>query len=80
MKAVLAAIWEGWKKFAKAWGKVVNTILLSVVYFTLFGLMGIIATVAGQDLLDIRPHPEQESAWRDWERHELTLEDSLRQS
>jgi hypothetical protein len=80
VKAVLLAIWEGWKKFAKAWGKVVNTLLLSIVYFTLFGLMGLITKVTGQDLLDARPRPEDESVWHDWERHELTFEDSLRQS
>jgi len=57
VKEVLGAIWEGLKTIARAWGRVVNTVLLSIVYFTLFGITALIAMVAGQDLLDMRPRP-----------------------
>ena len=80
MKEVLSAIWEGWKKLARAWGKVVNTILLSLVFFTVFGLMALVAKLSGQDLLDARQRSSGQTAWRDWERGKETLEDSLRQS
>ena len=80
MKEVLVAIWEGLKAVAKAWGRVVNTVLLSIVYFTLFGITALIAMVAGKDLLDMRPCPTAPSVWHQWERMEADLEDCLRQS
>lgn len=80
MKELLGAMWEGLKKVAKVWGKVVNTILLSIVYFTLFGLTALIVMVTGQDLLDMRPRPTASSVWHDWERKAVDVEDCLRQS
>ena len=80
MKEILVAIWEGLKAFAKIWAKAVNTVLLGIVYFTLFGLTALIAMVAGQDLLNMRPCPTAPSVWHDWERTEADLEDCLRQS
>ena len=80
MKGIFGAIWEGWKKFAKAWGKVANTILLSIVYFTLFGITALIAIVSGQDLLKVRARKTESSVWEDWERKEQSMEECLRQS
>ena len=80
MKEVMGAIWRGLKTVAKAWGRVVNTILLGIVYFTLFGITALIAMVTGQDLLDMRPRPTAPSVWHKWEREAANLEDCLRQS
>jgi len=80
VKEVLVAIWEGLKTVARAWGRVVNTVLLSIVYFTFFGITALITKVSGQDLLDMRPRPTAPSVWCQWERTDADLEDCLRQS
>ena len=80
MKKFFAAVWEGWKKFARLWGRVMNTILLTIVYFTVFGLMALSAIVTGQDLLEVRDRSLESSVWHEWERKEQTCEDCLRQS
>jgi len=80
VKEVLGAIWEGLKTVARVWGRVVNTVLLSIVYFTFFGITALVSMVAGHDLLDTRPRPTAPSVWHQWERTEADLEDCLRQS
>jgi len=80
VKEILGAMWDGLQKVARAWGRLVNTILLGTVYFTLFGLTALILMATGQDLLDTRRRPTAPSVWRDWERKETDLEDCLRQS
>ena len=79
MKGLLSKLWEGFKRLANIWGRVVNTILLSVVYFTVFGLMALGARLLGQDLLGTRPRSKAESLWLDWENKEVSFENCRRQ-
>ena len=79
MKELPGRLWAGLKRFALIWGRTVNTILLSIVYFTVFGLTGLIARLFGQDLLGIRSRPKAESLWRDREDNEVDFEASLHQ-
>ena len=79
MKEFFARLWDGLKRAAIVWARVVNTVLLGIVYFTVFGLTSLSARLLGQDLLGVRPRPKSESLWRDWESKDVDLESCLHQ-
>ena len=45
LKKFLNSIWQGWKKFARVFGRINSHILLSLFYFLIFGLVAIIKKI-----------------------------------
>ena len=78
MKRFLLLIWAGWKKFAHALGIVNTTILLSISYFVIIGLVSIISRIFGADFLDKRLR-KKSSYWRKREPLDTSLEACRRQ-
>ena len=42
LKKILKSLWSGWKKFAHILGKVNSFILLTLFYFTIFAIVGLL--------------------------------------
>ena len=78
MKRFLLLIWAGWKKFAHALGIVNTTILLSISYFVIIGLVSVFSRVFGADFLDKRRR-KKNSYWHKREPLDTSLEACRRQ-
>jgi len=78
MKRLLLLIWTGWKKFAHALGIVNTTILLSVSYFVIMGLVSVLSRIFGADFLDKRMR-KKSSYWHKREPLDTSLEACRRQ-
>ena len=72
VKGFFKAIWRGWIKFGHILGKINQTIIMTLIYFTAIGLMGIFMRIFGSDPLSLKK--EEKSYWKDLERHEPSIE------
>jgi len=52
IKQFFSLIWRGWMKFAHVLGYINTRILLTVTYFVIFAVAGIITILSRADLLD----------------------------
>lgn len=58
IKQFFSLLWRGWKKFAHILGIINTRILLTVTYFVLLSIAGLIRTLARADLLDRKMDPK----------------------
>jgi hypothetical protein len=52
IKQFFSLLWRGWKKFAHVLGIINTKILLTITYFILLAIAGIIRSLVRADLLD----------------------------
>ena len=76
--AFLKGIKEGFKDFSNLIVLVVNTVLLSVVYFIGVGLTSIFAKIAKKSFLDIKK-TERETYWKDLDLKDESIDKYYRQ-
>jgi hypothetical protein len=81
MKRFLKKLWEGWKRFAHAFGRVQTVILLSVFYILILCPLGLLFRLFGWDPLRSRPSRARRGTnWRDTTNGEPDLESMRRLS
>ncbi len=65
-------IWQYWKKFGKALGKIQTTIILSVIYYLIITPTGLIKKYFQQ-------HKKTKTYWLDLPEQKPSLEESFKQ-
>ncbi len=70
----LKPLYEHWMKVARVIGMVVSTVVLSGIFFAVFGLVGIVLRLLRKDLLSRKIEPDKESYWIRRERMEFKKE------
>ena len=63
-QSLLKKIYDRWMKVAHFIGMIVTTIILSVLFLFIFGVVGIVLRILRKDLLDQAIQPEQKSYWK----------------
>jgi len=71
-------VWHRWKKIALKIAKVQTVIILTLFYFTLFGLYALALKLAGKDLLE-KKWKQNQSFWKDREKLPADMESARRQ-
>lgn len=61
----LVPVYQRWMKVVHGIGLVVTTVILTLVFYLVFGVAGIILRLMRKDLLDRRIEPERRSYWRE---------------
>lgn len=59
----LAEFYRGWMKVARVIGVVFSTVLLTIIFYLMFGITGIILRLSGKDVLEEKIDPKRESYW-----------------
>ena len=62
--SALKPLYRVWMKGARFIGEIVNFILLSVIFYVLFGITGLILRIIGKDLLDEKIDKSAKSYWK----------------
>ncbi len=65
MKYFIKGIKEGMKAFGEQINRLVNTILLTIVYLIGVGPVAIVAKITGKKFFETRTNKEKESYWVD---------------
>ena len=60
---ILEVIYERWMGVAHFIGAVVTTIILTVLFYGVFGVVGIVLRLMGKDLLDQKIEAKKKSYW-----------------
>lgn len=60
---LLKGFYAGWMRVARVISICVTTVILSVIYFTLFSIVGILRRILGKDFLEERIKPQAVSYW-----------------
>ena len=60
---LLKKIYTRWMKVAHVIGNIVTTVLLSILFYLLFGAIGIVLRLFGKDLLDQEMDKDRKSYW-----------------
>jgi len=76
---LLKPIYSGWMKVAHLIGEIITTIILSLLFFTMFGLVGIILRIIRKDLLDRKIETSRDSYWINREPEDFDKKNYLRQ-
>jgi len=71
-------VWLKWKALALRIARVQTLVLLSLFYFTIFGLYALILRFLGRDLLD-KKWPKSKSFWKEREKLAMDLESAKHQ-
>ncbi|OGC78648.1 MAG: hypothetical protein A2Z27_00085 [candidate division Zixibacteria bacterium RBG_16_50_21] len=71
-------VWLKWKALALRIARVQTLVLLSLFYFTIFGLYALILRLLGRDLLD-KKWPKNKSFWKNREKLTVDLESAKHQ-
>ncbi len=79
LKEFLIGIKAGQKKFGENIALVVNTLLLSIVYFLGIGFTSIIAQILGKRFLEIKPEKDAKTYWKNLNLSKKPLEEYYRQ-
>jgi hypothetical protein len=72
------SIWHRWKKVALKIARAQAVMLLTLFYFTLFGLYALALKLAGKDLLE-KKWKQNQSFWKDKEKLPVDMESARRQ-
>jgi len=75
----LTPVYKIWMTLARAIGTIISTITLAILFYFVFGLVGIILRLLKKDLLDRKQEPKQDSYWLEREKKEFSREDYQRQ-
>ena len=59
----LIPFYKRWMKVVHLIGTVFTTVILSIVFYLVFGISGLILRLLGKDLLDRKLEPKKESYW-----------------
>lgn len=59
----LKAFYEKWMKVAHFIGNVISTILLTLMFYVFFGIIGIVLRIIRKDLLDQKIELQKDSYW-----------------
>ena len=70
---------EGQKSFGETIAVLVNSVLLSLVYFIGFGGTSIIAKIFGKHFLDLKINKQAKTYWQDLNLDKEKLENSYKQ-
>ena len=70
----LLPFYRRWMKVAHAIGQVVSGILLSLIFYLIFGTVGIILRILRKDILDQARNPAATSYWSQRERQDFVKE------
>ena len=62
-RPLLKTIYTYWMKAAHVIGGIVNAVVLIIIYYVMFGVVGIIFKLMGKDLLQERWDPSAASYW-----------------
>ena len=79
MKEFIRGFKEGQKKFGHDISLIVNTILLSLVYFIGFGLTSILGKLGGKNFLDLKINKKAQTYWEDLNLFKRPIEEYYRQ-
>lgn len=60
----LKPLYTVWMKVARFIGEIVNFVLLSVIFYTIFSIPALILKLLGKDLLDQRIEKDVQTYWR----------------
>tara|TARA_Y100000310_G_scaffold307622_1_gene349898 strand:- start:399 stop:638 length:240 start_codon:yes stop_codon:yes gene_type:complete len=72
-------IWKGQKAFGEAISSLVNSVLLSIVYFLGVGLTSIFAKILKKQFLEMKIDKNKKSYWTKLDLNEKQLEDYYHQ-
>jgi len=75
----LHPVYKVWMKGAHGIGAVIFSVLLTIVYYVVFGIIGFIIRLTGQDALDRKLEANKESYWIKREKSEFEKESYERQ-
>ena len=75
----LKSLYTQWMKVGHFIGQVISTIVLSLMFYLIFGIVGIILRVLRKDLLEQKLAPDADSYWIKRDEKEFDQEDYLRQ-
>jgi len=75
----LKPLYAQWMKVAHLIGSVITGILLSILFYLVFGIAGIVLRLLGKDLLDRKVDHNARSYWINRERVEFNRTDYTRQ-
>ncbi|OGC88019.1 MAG: hypothetical protein A2142_04440 [candidate division Zixibacteria bacterium RBG_16_48_11] len=71
-------VWLKWKALALRIARVQTSVLLSLFYFTIFGLYALILRLLGRDLLD-KKWRQHKSFWKDRDKQAIDFESAKHQ-
>lgn len=60
----LVGFYRGWMKVARLIGAVFSTVILSVLFYLMFGVVGLILRLMKKDILEERRDPKTSSYWK----------------
>ncbi len=70
----LLPFYRRWMKVAHAIGQVVSTVLLSLIFYLIFGAVGIVLRILRKDILDQKQDAALTSYWNQRDRQEFVKE------
>lgn len=76
---LLKPVYDGWMNIAHGIGAGITGIVLVLVYYTMFGLAGIVLRLLKKDILGLHPAADAQSFWIKRESKKFVKEDCLRQ-
>ena len=60
---ILIPLYDNWMKVVRVIGHVVSSLILIVLFYCVFGIMGLILKILGKDFLDQEIEPHKASYW-----------------
>jgi hypothetical protein len=79
MKSFFSGFGEGFKEFGENLSVIVNSLLLSVVYFIGIGPTSFVAKLTKKDFLDVKPSKKAKTYWSDLDLGKKKTEEYYRQ-
>ena len=66
----LSGFKEGFQSFGHGIAKIVNVVVLTIVYFLGIGVISVIAKIARKKFLSLKPEQGKETYWEEYEKSE----------
>jgi hypothetical protein len=61
---LLKKVYDRWMKVAGFISMIVTTVILTILFFLVFGVVGIILRILKKDLLELRTNPDVKTYWK----------------
>ena len=75
----LIPLYDNWMKVARVIGCVISSLILIVLFYCVFGIMGLILKILGKDFLDQKIEPHKASYWISKEKKSFDKESYTKQ-
>jgi hypothetical protein len=79
MKVIFSGIKKGFKEFGENIALIVNSVLLSIVYFIGVGPTSLFAKMMGKSFIDRKPEKKTKTYWSDLNLDKKPIEEYYRQ-